>query len=225
MRRSSFRAGFTLVELLAVVAIVAVLAGLLLPAYQKAVATTDRLHCSDNLRQIGLALGNYASDHDGSLPLFTTMWSSATAQANSGQPASVLAGYFGVATPVRTATPIPAFLCPAWKKSTRGTAASGPSYYCVHLLCRLSDGQHFSPYFIPFGAKTGATPMTLAQLNSLGDFAAGKQWALQDCDQQDYLATPGPAGLASSPVHGAWRNVLFFDFHVEAIPSSTVLPQ
>jgi general secretion pathway protein G len=62
------RRGFTLIEMLVVIAIIALLASIMIPAVSKALERTKSINCASNLRQVGIAITGYALDNNSFLP-------------------------------------------------------------------------------------------------------------------------------------------------------------
>jgi len=237
---ASPKAAFTLIELLVVVAIIAILAGLLLPAMGKARSSADSSKCASNLRQIGAAISLYVGDNNGYLPgplysgqpdTFHITWS-----GNNGALPAYLAPYIGLAMPAPNVTATAAiFTCPAYKR----TGFTGGDYVVqtdVEIHGKLTNGNITGANIVnPFGNANAPVTQPMRMLNVAfaldgANTAAGGQsqgglsntWALADADRGDVTAVAIP-NSPPTPVHGAYRNVLFYDWHVAQVTGTSTI--
>ena len=183
MQRSS-RTAFTLVELLVVIAIIGVLVALLLPAVQAAREAARRTQCTNNLKQIGIALHNY-SDTLRTLPP-GSIWSSSAAPANANNRGPILLHILpfieqrplydkfdfsqppeGQVVPGSTtllaATVVKTYVCPSDKNYNlfngravhNYTASSGPTAHIDNSSCSCSASGSWNTYALaPYSNAT-----------------------------------------------------------------------
>lgn len=156
VRNTSKRRGFTLIELLVVISIIATLVSLIAPAVQSARNAARRTQCLNNIRNIGLAVQNFASANGGAVP---TLYNLATVDGTANTPVNwpvSLLGYLDrqdlATTPYTTGTngtlnlALAVMTCP--DDSNNNKQASGLTY-----VANAGYGN--------FPADSGATPTRL----------------------------------------------------------------
>jgi prepilin-type processing-associated H-X9-DG protein/prepilin-type N-terminal cleavage/methylation domain-containing protein len=143
------RTAFTLIEVLVVIAIIAVLIGLLLPAVQKVRETANRLRCANNLKQFGLAVLNYENSF-GYFPPGVT----ADPRYMNGPNDLLAGGMYSVVVP----------LLPFLEQDTvaRRFDTNVPWYYSTNFEV---DGTPLALCFCPSNRTEG-----ILDLNAIGDF-------------------------------------------------------
>ncbi len=198
-----FLRGFTLIELLVVISIIAVLAALAFPAFQRAIAASDRAACSGNLQQVGQGLLLFAHEHDGVMPE-----SGGTIYVGQTDAQTGLPGWTEQLTPyLGPCTNNPVYRCPGSAKVIKNNKTYG--YF---------QGAH--PGYDPVARQWGAVRLdriTFPEKTIMGgDCASSGMFDPKDTDRDDYTQNPAfPAGVAGGvTIHGGLSNVLFYDGHV-----------
>jgi prepilin-type N-terminal cleavage/methylation domain-containing protein len=176
------RSGFTLVELLVVIAIIGILVGLLLPAVQAAREAARRMQCSNNVRQIGLALHNYESAHKKFPPGWIANvsagepgWGWATAllpfmeQNNVYQRLDLNVEIIAAQNQPMIESVIPTFICPSDPTPSLFQIAEAEDH-SHHLSSSSLDEDDHEPHNVDEGEKLFA----IAKSNYVGVFGTGE---------------------------------------------------
>lgn len=237
------QSGFTLLELLAGIAILAVLSALLLPAVGKIRNSTDRTKCVSNLRTLGIAINLYATDNDDRLPGPCPTGLGRTLVDNQRtQMIYHLQPYLDLPTP--TASPVyPEILhCPSLRNVSFGTPMKWQdiTLYAAYSNVDLpADKRYLKDRQIVDDNGTSWPVGPWGRSNSTPGYPGWKRITISSqIDETKTLPGGGKPTLATIPaireidaslktwpwptppkaVHGAFHNVLFFDWHVESVP-------
>ncbi|HEX4646193.1 MAG TPA: type II secretion system protein [Verrucomicrobiae bacterium] len=213
--------GFTLVELLVVIGIIAILAGLLLPTLARAKQKAHATGCLSNLKQAGLAIQMYVDDNGGVLPGPCFQGARASYDQNSStELIYYLATYLGSSAPGPKTRISDVFVCPCYLISAPNVSSmEGRKCYLLDSNVNPSPTNKVPPFGYPdFAGAPQIPPLKFSDLQSYG--SPTSIWAITDVDKIN-ITDPTVSwwsDLPYKPVHGSVRNELYFDWHVAPKP-------
>ena len=228
--KDNFKAtgGFTLVELLVVLAIIAILAALLLPVLSNMRAKAWQSQCLNNLRQAGAAIQLYTDENGDILPgpALVQIPTGYNLEHNQVLP-FFIRHYLSLPEPPATnllSLVWPIITCPAqirYPVPSDGSIDRRVTYCDKNAILPSDPGSR--PFGYPLTNFPGIPgspykPMKLSAISNYRD--PDRVYAVRDVDMESdsgaviYWSTV----ISPQPVHGGdWRNAVFFDWHAEGI--------
>jgi prepilin-type N-terminal cleavage/methylation domain-containing protein/prepilin-type processing-associated H-X9-DG protein len=200
--------GFTLVELLVVMAIIAILVAVSVPAYTMAIMQANKAKCAANLRNIGVGMLAFAGDNNGNLPESGGVipYNSIDSTTKQNGWTQQLEPYMGAGSAMENSSGTSVYQCP-----DRGLVSDN-KYYSYFNGAHAADPNPSS------GGTFG--PVCLLKMHAqsqhiiAGDIGHAGVFTVDDADKDDYGAN-NPAFGSAIVIHGGSVNLLFGDGHVE----------
>jgi prepilin-type N-terminal cleavage/methylation domain-containing protein/prepilin-type processing-associated H-X9-DG protein len=209
--RIKTKRGFTLIELLVVIAIIAILASLLLPAISKAKEKGQRTKCTNNLRNMALALIMYADDNDswiprGNYPLWWKIFTPTLGGATVEDYAKV-AIYKCPSFPDKKQ--LICYVDNAWTfGSVKDTVGSE-----VTTLSKITKIQIPSETIYFADNENGSWRPVITELNNSGTLDQNDVWSPTHLPYSNNGKTLNPDRRVARARHGKGPNLMYFDGH------------
>ncbi len=223
---------FTIIELLVVIAVIAVLVLIQIPALAASKAGVQRIYCSNNLKQIGIAFRTWAGKNGGRMPMALSYTQGGSAEAvgvrgnnfNFSSNMNPPKGVFGMFVVMSNELTTPKILyCPSEYRSSTVQGSIFGNTTGTNQGC-YSDNQ--ISYFIGVDANENSPDMFLSGDSNIGDGATPPTYANTYSDSvssRKFVALgTNPVWTASSPnwgdnQHGKRGNVAFVDGSVQTL--------
>lgn len=207
--------GFTLSELLCVIAIIAILTTMGIPTVRKGIEFSQNSQCVSNLRQLGVATRLYANDNNDEIPYEINYGTYAHTWTDQ------IAPYAGLSVPANGILPAGVLpqgplRCPSCSYLTRsgGTSHYGKNYYINSYSGTSPD---LSPLRTNYRFSTITSPGQFIYLADVSSSAAdglycGRSLAANASKNPKFSSKYGVEGR-----HQGRANALYFDFHIESL--------
>ncbi|MDR1281804.1 MAG: prepilin-type N-terminal cleavage/methylation domain-containing protein [Opitutaceae bacterium] len=206
---------FTLIELLTVIAIIGILAAIIIPVVGKVRSAAAAAQCKSVLRGNGMAIQLFIDDNKGKLP-GRCMGGVSRAQ-NQWHLYTYLAPYIGLQPGAIVPDDL---LCLGYRRNARNLLTNrGISIWSLMNEVKVDEhGATASPWGYgptpPEGSPDPQPPRTYQFISLYNTYS--QTGALTDIDRVNHGADASIDDIPQKPVHGNYRNVLFFDWHIAA---------